>query len=106
MEANNPNNQSSLVAALNIAYKAVMALGYNHQRLVDGNLGVNYNTLRRIRDGKAGKPVTDKYFLQLFVSILEKEYQHRLSEADLQGTREILRAMRCILLADQEIPTD
>ena len=104
MEANN-NKPTGLTSALIIAYRAVMALGYTHQRLVDGNLGVNYNTLRRIRDGKAGKPVTDRYFLQLFVSILNQEYNRRVANGG-DGAVAVLRDMRKVTLSLLEIPLE
>ena len=101
------NNQpTGLTRALTVAYNAVMALGFTHQRLVDEKHGVNYNTLRRIRDGKPGKLVTDRYFLQLFVSILEENYKKCRENADTQGKNAILRTMRKILVFELEIPTD
>ena len=98
-------NQTALVKALSLAYKAVMALGFTHQKLVDGNFGVNYNTLRRIREGKAGKPVTDRYFLQLFMSILNKEYNHCLARGG-EGATAVLRDMSKISLTLLEIPLE
>ena len=98
-------NQTALVKALSLAYRAVMALGFTHQQLVDGNIGVNYNTLRRIREGKEGKPVTDRYFLQLFMSILNKEYNHCLARGG-EGAVAVLRDIRKISLTMLEIPFD
>lgn len=94
---------TGLSAALTIAYNAVISLGYTHQQLVGKNPSVNYNTLRRIRDGKTGKTSTDMFFLRLFVAILEKEYQKRLTYADSAGTRSLLRTMKDILLAEIEV---
>lgn len=91
-----------LGAALNMAYDAVMALGITHQQLVAENLLVNFNTLRRIRAGKAGKPATDRFFLQLFVTILEKEYQRRIRRGG-DGATDILRTQKNILLVALEI---
>lgn len=97
--------QTALVKALSLAYRAVIALGFTHQQLVDGNIGVNYNTLRRIREGKPGKPVTDRYFLQLFLSMLNKEYNHCLAHGG-DGATAVLRDMRKISLTLLEIPFD
>ena len=91
-----------LGAALNMAYDAVIALGITHQQLVTENLLVNFNTLRRIRAGKAGKPVIDWSYLQLFVSILEKEYQRRIQQGG-DGATDLLRTLKNILLAVLEI---
>ena len=98
-------NQTALVKALSLAYRAVMALGFTHQQLVDGNIGVNYNTLRRIRDGKAGKPVSDQYFLQLFVSILNQEYNQCIANGG-DGAVTVLRDMRKVTLSLLEIPLE
>ena len=91
-----------LRAALSMAYNAVMALGITHQQLVGEHPNVNYNTLRRIREGKAGKPATDRFFLQLFVTILEKEYQRRIRRGG-DGATDILRTQKNILLVALEI---
>ena len=91
-----------LSAALGMAYNAVMALGITHQQLVDEYLLVNFNTLRRIRAGKAGKPITDWSYLQLFVTILEKEYRRRIRRGG-DGATDLLRTQKNILLAALEI---
>lgn len=91
-----------LRTALSIAYNAIIALGISHQQLVGEHPDVNYNTLRRIREGKAGKPATDRYFLQLFVTILEKEYQRRIRRGG-DGATDILRILKNVHLAELEI---
>ncbi len=98
-------NQTALVKALSLAYKAVMAFGFTHQQLVDGNIGVNHNTLRRIRDSKVRKSMTDQFYLQLFLKILEAEYQRRIANG-ADGAGEILRIMRIILLTEHDIAID
>lgn len=97
------HSSGSLVAALSLAYRAIMALGITHQQLVDSNFGVNYNTLRRIREGKAGKPATDRFFLQLFFSILDREYERRVENGG-DGAIGVLRVMREISRTLLEIP--
>lgn len=91
-----------LRAALSMAYNAVVALGISHQQLVGEYNDLNYNTLRRIREGKAGKPATDRFFLKLFVTILEKEYQRRIQRGG-DGATDILRILKNVLLAELEI---
>ena len=97
---------TGLTRALTTAYHAVMALGIGHQCMVDNYTGVNYNTLSRIRDGKPRKPVTDRFYLRLFVSILNDEYKKRRAKADTHGMTEILRILREILLLEQDIPIE
>jgi len=101
MEVN--NKPTGLTRALTIAYNAVISFGYTHQRLVDEKFGVNYNTLRRIRDGKAGRISTDEFFLQFFVSILNEEYNNCNKNADTAGSRNILQTMKKILFARIEL---
>lgn len=97
------HSPTGLVAALSLAYRAIMALGITHQQLVDSNFGVNYNTLRRIREGKPGKPATDRFFLQLFFSILDREYERRVENGG-DGAIGVLRVMREISRTLLEIP--
>lgn len=96
---------TGLSAAVAIAYKAVISLGYTRQQLVDEHLGVNHNTLRRIHDGEARKPMTDRFYLQLFLKLLETEYQRRIANG-ADGAGEILRIMRIILLTEHDIAID
>ena len=91
------------MAALTTAYKAVTALGYTHQQLVSEHIGVNFNTLRRIRKGRQGKESTDMFYLSLFVTILEENYQKRICNGG-DGSREILLSMKSILFAALELP--
>ena len=46
------DNKKHEKTALGIAYAAVVELGYTHSQLVKLNEGVNFPTLRNIRDGK------------------------------------------------------
>ena len=46
------DNKKHEKTALGIAYAAVVELGYTHSQLVKLNEGVNYPTLRSIRDVK------------------------------------------------------
>ncbi|MBR5394919.1 MAG: hypothetical protein IK144_07540 [Bacteroidaceae bacterium] len=97
-------NSTGLTTALTIAYRAVIRLGYTHQRLVEENIGVNYPTLRRIQSGKPGKTATDRFYLRLFVTLLKQEYERLSAEADTAGTRAMLKTLSEILYAELEIP--
>ena len=87
-------------SALEIAYKVVMGLGYTHSDLVKKfhDVGVNYPTLRRIRDGKPVKQYTAEYYQSLFVSLVNKEYEQCVRMGG-EGDNDLLRKMRLILLA-------
>lgn len=87
-------------SALKIAYDAILRHGYTHQRLVEKNRGVCYPTLRRIRDGIPVKPVTVRFYLRLFVTLLKKEYERLSAEADTAGTRALLMTLSRILYAE------
>ena len=67
------------LTALGIAYEAVIKLGYTHSKLVNLNEGVNFPTLRNIRDGKELKKVTERFYLKLFFDLLNKEYELRMT---------------------------
>jgi len=99
----NMKPETEKTQALTIAYEAVMRIGYSHKRLIRENLGVNDRTLSRIHSGKAGKPSTDRFYLRLFVTLLKREYDRLLSEADTAGTRALLRTLSQILYAELEI---
>ena len=85
-------------SALEIAYKVVMGLGYTHSQLVGMGRGVNYPTLRRIRDGKPVKQYTAEYYRSLFVNLTNKEYEKCVRMGG-EGSNDRLRKMRLILLA-------
>lgn len=76
MEAKNKKEQT----AVQIAYKMVLHLGYSHARIMEVDNTLTFKTLRRIRQGKTGKITTDRYYLKVFVSIINKEYERRLEE--------------------------
>ena len=92
--------------ALKEAYEAVKKLGYTHKRLGKENLGVIDNTLRNVRDGKPMKGCTVDFYLDLFVSILDKESQKCFKQADTDGGRKIYKTMRKILLLEHGIPLE
>ena len=73
------DNKKLEKTALGIAYTAVMKLGYTHSRLVELDEGVNYHTIRNIRDGKGLKMAIGNPRL--------------LSQAD-QESWQIIRSMR------------
>ena len=87
-------------SALEIAYKVVMGLGYTHSDLVKKfhDVGVNYPTLRRIRDGKPVKQCTADFYLQKFVSLIDEKYEQCMQMGG-EGATDLLRKMRLILLA-------
>ena len=85
-------------SALEIAYKVVMGLGYTHSQLVRMGRGVNYPTLRRIRDGKPVKQYTAEYYQSLFVDLVNKKYEQCVRMGG-KGDNDLLRKMRLILLA-------
>ena len=87
-------------SALKIAYTAVKKLGYSQKRLIRENYGVNHNTLRRIQNGNPTKPVTDRFYLKLFVTLLKKEYERLSAEADTASTRALLMTLSRILYAE------
>ena len=73
------DNKKLEKTALGIAYTAVMKLGYTHSRLVKLNEGVNFPTLRSIRDGKELKNGTERFYLKLFFDLINKEFELRMA---------------------------
>lgn len=99
----NEQHNSSISAALSSAYQAITALGFTHKQIVDENpIVINYKILRRIREGKPGRAFTNWIYLRHFLSMLNKEYNSRLS-AGGDGANEILRIMQQITLILFEI---
>lgn len=87
------------LTALGIAYEAVIKLGYTHSQLVKLNEGVNFPTLRNIRDGKKLKKVTERFYLKLFFDLINKEY-NRLITSGADGAVSLLVVMKNILEAE------
>lgn len=87
------------LTALGIAYEAVIKLGYTHSKLVNLNEGVNFPTLRNIRDGKELKKVTERFYLKLFFDLLNKEYELRMTHGG-KGAGSLLIVMKNILEAE------
>ena len=85
--------------ALGIAYEAVIKLGYTHSRLVKLDMSVNYPTLRNIRDGKALKKATERFYLKLFFDLINREYEQRMASGG-DGTKSLLVVMKDILEAE------
>lgn len=67
------------LTALDIAYEAVIKLGYTHSKLARLDSSINYPTLRNIRDGKVTKNVTERFYLKLFFDLINKEYERRMT---------------------------
>ena len=86
-------------SALGLAYEAVMELGYSHSYLTKMDSTVNYPTLRSIREGKPMRRVTERYYLTMFVDIINKEYAKRIENGG-DGATDLLRKMKEILLAE------
>ena len=93
------DNKKHEKTALGIAYAAVVELGYTHSHLVKLNEGVNYPTLRSIRDGKELKKATERFYLKLFFDLLDKEYEQRMPHGG-KGAGSLLIVMKSILEAE------
>lgn len=87
------------LTALGIAYEAVIKLGYTHSKLVNLNEGVNFHTLRNIRDEKKVKKVTERFYLKLFFDLINKEYNRRITSG-ANGAVCLLVVMKNILEAE------
>ena len=93
------NNKKHEKTALGIAYAAVVELGYTHSQLVKLNEGVNFPTLRSIRDGKELKKATERFYLKLFFDLINKEYNRRMNSGGA-GAVSLLVVMKDILEAE------
>lgn len=93
------DNKKHEKTALGIAYAAVVELGYTHSQLVKLNEGVNFPTLRNIRDGKELKKVTERFYLKLFFDLMNKEYDRRMANGG-GGASRLLIVMKNILEAE------
>ena len=89
------------LTALGIAYEAVIKLGYTHSKLVNLNEGVNFHTLRNIRDEKKVKKVTERFYLKLFFDLINKEYNRRITSG-ANGAVSLLVVMKNILEAERK----
>lgn len=87
--------------ALTLAYNCVIKMGWSHSMLC-GTYGITLPTLRRIRRGVIGKVSTDKHCLNVFISIINEEYDRRMENGG-DGCAELNRAFREILLAQLDI---
>ena len=90
------------LTALGIAYEAVIKLGYTHSKLVNLNEGVNFHTLRNIRDEKKVKKVTERFYLKLFFDLINKEYNQRITSG-ANGAVSLLVVMKNILEAELKL---
>ena len=87
------------LTALGIAYEAVIKLGYTHSKLARLDSSINYPTLRNIRDGKALKKATERFYLKLFFDLINREYEQRMANGG-DGTMSLLVVMKDILEAE------
>jgi len=97
--------KSRLYEATFKAYTAVMALGFTHQMLVSRFFGVNFNTLKRIMKGQSGRRETDRFYLKLFLSILNEKYDAYIGSADTTHAVGILKMIKDITLTEHGIDT-
>ena len=93
------DNKKHEKTALGIAYEAVIKLGYTHSKLVNLNEGVNFHTLRNIRDEKKVKKVTERFYLKLFFDLMNEEYEQRMASGGV-GACSLLIVMKNILEAE------
>ena len=93
------DNKKHEKTALGIAYAVVMKLGYTHSQLVKLNEGVNFPTLRSLRDGKELKKATERFYLKLFFDLINKEYEQRMTRGG-DGAVSLLIVMKNILEAE------
>lgn len=93
------DNKKHEKTALGIAYAAVMKLGYTHSRLVKFCNGVNFPTLRSIRDGRELKNGTERFYLKLFFDLMNDEYEQRMASGG-DGAVSLLVVMKNILEAE------
>ena len=93
------DNKKHEKTALGIAYAAVVELGYTHSQLVKLNEGVNFPTLRSIRDGKELKKATERFYLKLFFDLMNEEYEQRMACGGV-GACSLLIVMKNILEAE------
>lgn len=83
--------------ALTLAYKCVTRLGWNHSRL-SHEYGITLPTLRRIREGRKGKRLTDEYCLKVFLTIMNDKLHVKLNNGSEDASR-LNNEFRHILLA-------
>ena len=93
------DNKKHEKTALGIAYATVVELGYTHSQLVKLNEGVNFPTLRSIRDGKELKNGTERFYLKLFFDLINKEFELRMTSGG-DGAVSLLIVMKNILEAE------
>lgn len=84
--------------ALTLAYKCVTELGWSHSRLMR-EYGITLPTLRRVREGRRGKDVTDEYCMKVFVTILHQAFQDNLTGEGGSRSQFFNNDFREILLA-------
>lgn len=66
--------------------------------------GVNYPTLRRIKEGLPIKPATYKFYRKLFKRLLLNEYNKRIEHGDTG--REILHVLAEFTLQEDDMSFD
>lgn len=92
------NTPCGLTAALSIAYKTVMTLGYTHKQL-ENDFMCNRKTLQRIKNGDKGRDSANKFYLETFLKIIDDAYQKCFKNGG-EGATPLLKVMREILMAE------
>lgn len=84
--------------ALTLAYNCVISSGWNHSKL-SKEYSLTLPTLRRIRDGRKGKDLTDEYCMKVFLEIINQEFHDDIKNHGGKRSGDFNKAFREILLA-------
>lgn len=88
--------------ALTLAYNCVISLGWNHSKL-SREYSLTLPTLRRIRNGRKGKDLTDEYCMKVFLEIIDQEFHYNLDKHGGSKSGDFSKAFRTILLAQFQV---
>ena len=107
----NESKETGKKAALKVAYEAIIEpKKYKNNKTkskypfaqLKKMTGLSLPTLRRISKNELGEKSPIDYYIGVFVSLLEKEYQSAEAMADTAKMNTMLRIMREILLLEHE----
>lgn len=97
--------QTGRTVALQTAHDAVTRIiKKTPTMLMNENSGVNYPTLRRIKDGQPVKSATYAFYMELFLRLLRNEYHQRIQKGDTG--REILHVFAEIAFLEHNMNLD
>lgn len=96
------NKKQTANLALTLAYESVIELGWSHSKLCV-EYGITLPTLRRIREGREGRIITDEYCLKCFLSIINEAFYADLKNNGGEQSSFFNRMFREILLAKFQI---